>query len=157
MQHKTAANFSKIAGCLEAKTALKEVIDYFKNPEKYTSFGARLPRGILIYGPPGTGKTMLARATAGEAGVNFIQASGSEFIEVYIGIGPRRVREIFAQARENSPCILFIDEIESLATSRSLLENATNFESQATINQLLTEMDGFTASENVVVIGATNR
>ena len=129
LRHATNIRFANIAGCVEAKTALEEVIDFFKNPDRYKQIGARLPRGVLIYGPPGTGKTLLAKATAGESGVNFISCTGSEFIEVYIGIGPKRVREIFRQARENSPCILFIDEIESLATKRTILENATNFES----------------------------
>ena len=129
LRHRINTRFSSIAGCNDAKLALQEVIDYFKDPKRYTAFGARLPRGLLLYGPPGSGKTLLAKATAGESNVNFISCSGSEFIEVYIGVGPKRVRDIFNQARENSPCILFIDEIESLATKRTLLESATNFES----------------------------
>jgi len=129
LRHATNIRFANIAGCFEAKNALQEVIDFFENPMRYKKIGARLPRGVLLYGPPGTGKTLLAKATAGESGVNFISCTGSEFIEVYIGIGPKRVRDIFRQARANAPCILFIDEIESLATKRTMLENATNFES----------------------------
>ena len=156
MRHQTAVTFADIAGNQDAKIALQEIIEYFKNPEKFLRVGAKLPRGVLLYGPPGTGKTMLAKATANEAGVNFIQTTGSEYIEIFVGVGAKRVREIFAQARENSPCILFIDEIESLAMKRESGSDKANLEHLTTINQLLTEMDGFVGSEKIVVLAATN-
>lgn len=156
MQHQTLVTFKDIAGNTEAKLALQEIIEYFKNPEKFERLGAKLPRGVLLYGPPGTGKTMLAKATATEAGVNFIQTTGSEYIEIFVGVGAKRVREIFAQARMNSPCILFIDEIESLAMKRESGPDKANLEHLTTINQLLTEMDGFIGSEKIVVLAATN-
>ena len=156
LEHKTNIRFKDIAGNYEAKQALAEIIDYFKQPERFVEMGASLPRGVLLFGPSGTGKTMLAKATACEAGVNFIECSGSEFIEMFVGVGARRVRDIFQQARENSPCILFIDEIECLAIKRGFISDRSNMEHHTTLNQLLTEMDGFRKTENIVVLGATN-
>lgn len=157
LEHKTNIRFKDIAGNFEAKQALMEIIDYFKSPERFTEMGASLPRGVLLFGPSGTGKTMLAKATACEAGVNFIECTGSEFIEMFVGVGARRVRDIFQQARDHSPCILFIDEIECLAIRRGFVSDRSNMEHHTTLNQLLTEMDGFRRSENVVVLGATNK
>ena len=156
MQHQTSVTFQDIAGNTEAKNSLQEIIEYFKNPEKFLKVGAKLPRGVLLYGPPGTGKTMLAKATAAEAGVNFIQTTGSEYMEIFVGMGAKRVRDTFAQARKNSPCILFIDEIEGLAMRRDSGSDKANLEHLTTINQLLAEMDGFIGSEQIVVLGATN-
>ena len=157
LEHKTNIRFKDIAGNFEAKQALMEIIDYFKAPERFVEMGASLPRGVLLFGPSGTGKTMLAKATACEAGVNFIECSGSEFIEMFVGVGARRVRDIFQQARENSPCILFIDEIECLAIRRGFISDRSNMEHHTTLNQLLTEMDGFRKADNIVVLGATNK
>jgi cell division protease FtsH len=156
MNHRTSVTFGDIAGNVEAKKSLQEIIDYFKFPEKYLKMGAKLPRGVLLYGPPGTGKTMLAKATASESGVNFIQTSGSEYMEMFVGVGAKRVRDIFQQARSNSPCILFIDEIETLAIKRGAGSDKANLEYLSTLNQLLTEMDGFVSSDKIVVLGATN-
>lgn len=157
LEHRTNIRFKDIAGNFEAKQSLMEIIDYFKAPERFVEIGASLPRGVLLFGPPGTGKTMLAKATACEAGVNFIECSGSEFIEMFVGVGARRVRDIFQQARENSPCILFIDEIECLAIRRGFISDRSNMEHHTTLNQLLTEMDGFRNADNIVVLGATNK
>lgn len=157
LEHKTNIRFKDIAGNYEAKQALAEIIDYFKQPQRFVDMGASLPRGVLLFGPSGTGKTMLAKATACEAGVNFIECSGSEFIEMFVGVGARRVRDIFQQARENAPCILFIDEIECLAIKRGFISDRSNMEHHTTLNQLLTEMDGFRKTENIVVLGATNK
>jgi len=156
LEHTTNINFADIAGNERAKQDLKEIIQFFKHPEKFQKVGATLPRGVLLYGPSGTGKTMLAKAVATEAGVNFISASGSEFIEMYVGLGARRVREVFAQARENKPCILFIDEIDSLAMKRGTVSDKSGMEYHSTVNQLLSEMDGFASSDEIVVLGATN-
>jgi ATP-dependent metalloprotease FtsH len=157
LEHKTDVTFASIAGNHEAKQSLQEIINFLKFPDRFRNVGASLPKGVLLYGPSGTGKTMLAKATAGEAGVNFIQASGSEFIEVFVGVGARRVRDLFEQARKEAPCIVFIDEIDSLALRRGFVSDRSSVEHHSTINQLLTEMDGFNPSQNIVVLAATNK
>ena len=149
--------FSDVAGCDEAKFELLEVVDFLKNKEKYEEIGAKIPKGVLLEGSPGTGKTLLARAVAGEAGVPFISASGSEFIELYVGVGASRVRSLFEKAKENAPCVVFIDEIDAVGRKRGAGIAGGNDEREQTLNQILTNMDGFTSSEGVVVIAATNR
>jgi len=157
LEHQTGISFKDIAGNQEAKQSLQEIIQFFKNPEKFIKVGATLPRGVLLFGPPGTGKTMLAKAVATEAGVNFIQTSGSEYIELFVGVGAKRVRDVFTQARENSPCIIFIDEVDSLALQRGAMSDKSNMELHSTVNQLLSEMDGFVQSDKIVVLAATNK
>jgi cell division protease FtsH len=157
LKHDTRITFADIGGNVKAKEALSEIIDYFKNPQRYLKVGANLPRGVLLYGPPGTGKTMLAKAVANEAGVNFIQTIGSEFIQMYVGVGPMRIRNLFEKARKNKPCIIFIDEIDSLGMKRSSSSEPSSTEYISTLDTLLAEMDGFTPSDEIVVIGATNR
>ncbi len=149
-------SFEDVAGLEEAKEELREIVDYLARPERYRRLGAKMPRGVLLVGPPGTGKTLLARAVAGEAAVPFVSISGSEFVEMFVGVGAARVRDLFAQARRRAPCIVFIDELDALGRSRSgaLVGNE---EREQTLNQLLVEMDGFEAGEAVVVIAATNR
>ena len=149
--------FADVAGCDEAKYELMEVVDFLKNKEKYEKAGAKIPKGVLLEGSPGTGKTLLARAVAGEAGVPFISASGSEFIELYVGIGASRVRSLFEKAKENSPCVIFIDEIDAVGRKRGAGIAGGNDEREQTLNQILTNMDGFTISDGIVVIAATNR
>lgn len=149
--------FSDVAGCDEAKFELMEVVDFLKDKEKYEIAGAKIPKGVLLEGNPGTGKTLLARAVAGEAGVPFLSASGSEFIELYVGIGASRVRSLFEKAKENSPCVVFIDEIDAVGRKRGAGIAGGNDEREQTLNQILTNMDGFTISDGVVVIAATNR
>lgn len=151
----TNTNFADVAGCDNAKIELEEVVDFLKNPDKYTDMGAKIPRGVLLNGPPGTGKTLLARAVAGEAGVPFISASGSEFVQVFVGVGAARVRDLFRQARENAPCIIFIDEIDAVGRQRG--QGGQNDEREQTLNQLLTEMDGFDGNPGIIVLAATNR
>lgn len=146
--------FKDVAGHKEVKKDLKFLIDFMKNPEKYRKMGARMPKGIIFYGPPGTGKTLLAKAIAGEAKVPFFSVSGSDFVEKYVGVGAKRVRELFKKAREKAPCIIFIDEIDAVGRQRGQTENS---EVDQTINALLTELDGFNSSEGIVVIAATNR
>lgn len=148
--------FSDVAGCDEAKFELQEVVDFLKQPEKFKEVGAKIPAGVLLEGPPGTGKTMLAKATSNEAGVSFIYANGSQFIEVYVGVGASRVRKLFDQAKENKPCIVFIDEIDAVGRSRTS-GFESNSEQDQTINQLLTNMDGFDKNDGIIVMGATNR
>ncbi|CAH8665390.1 unnamed protein product [Schistosoma rodhaini] len=153
---KIGVRFSDVAGCEEAKLEIIEFVNFLKNPTKYEALGAKIPRGAILKGPPGTGKTLLAKATAGEANVPFLSVSGSEFLEMFVGVGPKRVRDMFASARDKAPCILFIDEIDAIGGKRS----GTSFghqERENTLNQLLVEMDGFTTQENVVVLAATNR
>ena len=151
----TNTNFADVAGCDSAKLELEEVVDFLKNPEKYTEMGAKIPSGCLLNGPPGTGKTLLARAVAGEAGVPFISVSGSEFVQVFVGVGAARVRDMFKSARENAPCIIFIDEIDAIGRQRG--SGQSNDEREQTLNQLLVEMDGFDGNPGVITIAATNR
>lgn len=146
--------FNDIAGLKEVKKDLNSIVDFLKNKDKYKKAGAKLPKGIILYGPPGTGKTLISKAISGEANVNFLQASGSDFIEMYVGVGPKRIRELFQKAKNKAPCIIFIDEIDAIGGKRSPNENS---EDRKTINALLTEMDGFSETENILVIGATNR
>jgi len=147
--------FDDVKGCDDAKEELQEVVEYLKNPNKFTKLGARLPKGVLLVGDPGTGKTLLARAVAGEAGVPFFYCSGSSFDELYVGVGPRRVRNLFEDAKKYAPCIIFIDEIDAVGTSRQRT-NSSSYAKESTLNQLLTEMDGFKQNKGIIVIGATN-
>ncbi len=157
----TGVTFADVAGCDGSKLELQEVVDFLKNPQKYEAVGAKAPRGVLMEGPPGTGKTLLAKAVAGEAGVPFLSASGSEFVEMFVGVGASRVRDLFEKAKENAPCIVFIDEIDAVAKKRGGTSGGPrsggNDEQEQTLNQILTEMDGFEGSSGVVVIAATNR
>ncbi len=155
----TGVKFSDVAGVDEAKTELEEIVDFLKNADKYTRLGAKIPKGALLVGPPGTGKTLLAKAIAGEAGVPFFSISGSEFIELFVGVGAARVRDLFEQAKKQSPCIVFIDELDALGKSRGGANGfmGGNDEREQTLNQLLTEMDGFDANTGVIIIAATNR
>ena len=155
-ENETGIKFADVAGEEEAKESLVEIVDLLHNPSKYTEIGAKMPKGALLVGPPGTGKTLLAKAVAGEAHVPFFSISGSEFVQMFVGMGAARVRDLFKQASEKAPCIIFIDEIDAIGRSR---ENGftSNDEREQTLNQLLTEMDGFDSSKGVVIIGATNR
>ena len=148
--------FDDVAGCEESKEELIEVVDFLKNPKKYTEIGGKIPKGVLLVGPPGTGKTLIARAVAGEAGVTFFKMSGADFVEMFVGVGAARVRDLFKQAREKAPCIIFIDELDAIGKSRAGLAS-TNDEREQTLNQLLVEMDGFDASSGVIILAATNR
>ena len=151
-------NFSDVAGCDEAKNELEEIVDFFKDPEKFTNAGAKIPKGVLLEGPPGTGKTLLARALAGQANVSFISVSASEFVQMFVGLGASRVRDLFNNARQNSPCIIFIDEIDAIGRNRGgNMNSGGNEEREQTLNQILTNMDGFDKLTNVVVLAATNR
>jgi len=150
--------FKDVAGCEEAKIEIMEFVNFLKNPAQYTDLGAKIPKGAILTGPPGTGKTLIAKATAGEANVPFISVSGSEFLEMFVGVGPARVRDMFATARKNAPCILFIDEIDAVGRKRGGRNIGGQSEAENTLNQLLVEMDGFnTGSTNVIVLAATNR
>ena len=149
--------FDDVAGQDEAKSALKEIVDFLHNPKKYERIGAKLPKGALLVGPPGTGKTLIAKAVAGEAKVPFFSISGSEFVEMFVGVGAARVRDLFKQAQEKAPCIVFIDEIDAIGKSRNTTGYPTNDEREQTLNQLLSEMDGFDSSKGVVILAATNR
>merc|ERR1712223_1182274 len=150
--------FKDVAGCEEAKIEIMEFVNFLKNPQQYIELGAKIPKGAILNGPPGTGKTLLGKATAGEANVPFISVSGSEFLEMFVGVGPARVRDMFALARKNSPCILFIDEIDAVGRKRGRNVGGGNSEAENTLNQLLVEMDGFnTGQTNIIVLGATNR
>ena len=158
VETKTGVKFEDVAGADEAKEELKEVVDFLKAPERYGRLGARLPKGILLVGPPGIGKTLLARAVAGEAGVPFFSISGSEFVEMFVGVGAARVRDLFEQARKMKPCIIFIDELDSLGRSRTAgIMGGGNDEKEQTLNQLLAELDGFDPREGIVLLAATNR
>merc|ERR1719491_361976 len=153
----TGVTFDEVAGCDGAKLELAEVVDFLKNPEAYTKNGCRIPRGVILDGPPGTGKTLLAKAVAGEAGVPFISISGSEFVEMFVGVGASRVRDVFAQAKKNAPCIIFIDEIDAVARQRGSGQAGGNDEREQTVNQILVEMDGFNGNPGIITIAATNR
>ena len=150
-------DFSKVAGLKEEKEELEEIVDFLKNPNKYIMLGARIPKGILLEGPPGTGKTLLAKATAGEAGVPFFTISGSDFVEMFVGVGASRVRDLFAEAKKNAPCIIFIDEIDAVARRRGTGMGGGHDEREQTLNQMLVEMDGFGVNEGLIVMAATNR
>jgi len=155
--NKTVVTFNDVAGVDEAKMELQEVVEFLKFPEKFNSLGARIPRGVLLVGPPGTGKTLMARAVAGEAGVPFFSISGSEFVEMFVGVGASRVRDLFDQAKRNSPCIVFVDEIDAVGRQRGAGLGGSHDEREQTLNQILVEMDGFDTNTNVIVVAATNR
>ena len=157
MQSTQGIHFSDVAGEDEAKESLAEIVDYLHNPKKYTDAGASMPKGILLVGPPGTGKTMLAKAVAGESNVPFFSISGSEFVEMFVGMGASKVRDLFRQAKEKAPCIVFIDEIDAIGQKRNSGINGGNDEREQTLNQLLTEMDGFESNNGVMILAATNR
>ena len=150
-------NFTKVAGLEEEKEELEEIVDFLKNPQKYTGVGARIPKGVILVGPPGTGKTLLAKAVAGEAGVPFFSISGSDFVEMFVGVGASRVRDLFEEAKKNVPCIVFIDEIDAVARQRGTGMGGGHDEREQTLNQLLVEMDGFGVNEGIIVMAATNR
>ena len=150
-------NFTKVAGLEEEKEELEEIVDFLKNPQKYTGVGARIPKGVILVGPPGTGKTLLAKAVAGEAGVPFFSISGSDFVEMFVGVGASRVRALFEEAKKNAPCIVFIDEIDAVARQRGTGMGGGHDEREQTLNQLLVEMDGFGVNEGIIVMAATNR
>jgi cell division protease FtsH len=157
MEAKTGVKFDDVAGVEEAKEELEEVVTFLKQPERFTAVGARIPKGVLLVGPPGTGKTLLAKAIAGEAGVPFFSISGSEFVEMFVGVGASRVRDLFKKAKENAPCLIFIDEIDAVGRQRGTGIGGGNDEREQTLNQLLTEMDGFEGNTGIIIIAATNR
>ena len=157
MEQKTGVTFRDVAGQDEAKESVREIVDFLHNPGKYTSIGAKLPKGALLVGPPGTGKTLLAKAVGGEAGVPFFSLSGSDFVEMFVGVGASRVRDLFKQAQQSAPCIIFIDEIDAIGKSRDSRYGGGNDEREQTLNQLLAEMDGFDSSKGVLILAATNR
>ncbi|SDE25453.1 ATP-dependent zinc metalloprotease FtsH [Sporomusa acidovorans] len=156
-EDKTKVTFSDVAGADEAKQELEEVVEFLKHPKKFNDLGARIPKGVLLFGPPGTGKTLLARAVAGEAGVPFFSISGSDFVEMFVGVGASRVRDLFEQAKKNAPCIVFIDEIDAVGRQRGAGLGGGHDEREQTLNQLLVEMDGFGVNEGIIIIAATNR
>ena len=151
------ATFEDVAGVDEAKEDLQEIVEFLRDPQRFQKLGGRIPRGVLLVGPPGTGKTLLARAIAGEASVPFFTISGSDFVEMFVGVGASRVRDMFEQAKKNSPCIIFIDEIDAVGRRRGAGLGGGNDEREQTLNQLLVEMDGFEANESIILIAATNR
>eukprot|EP00469_Lotharella_globosa_P010713 CAMPEP_0167785808 /NCGR_PEP_ID=MMETSP0111_2-20121227/8431_1 /TAXON_ID=91324 /ORGANISM="Lotharella globosa, Strain CCCM811" /LENGTH=759 /DNA_ID=CAMNT_0007677097 /DNA_START=38 /DNA_END=2317 /DNA_ORIENTATION=+ len=157
MQPNTGVTFDQVAGNDEAKQELMEIVEFLKNPEKFTKLGAKVPKGVIMEGPPGTGKTLLARATAGEAGVPFVSSAGSEFVELFVGVGASRVRDLFDMAKKNAPCIIFIDEIDAIGRQRGTGIAGGNDEREQTLNQILTQMDGFEGNTGVIVLAATNR
>jgi len=157
MEPQTQVTFGDVAGIDQAKLELNEVVDFLKNADRFTAIGAKIPKGVLLVGPPGTGKTLLARAVAGEAGVPFFSISGSEFVEMFVGVGASRVRDLFEQAKSNAPCIVFIDEIDAVGRQRGAGLGGGNDEREQTLNQLLTEMDGFEGNTGIIIIAATNR
>ena len=157
MEPSTQVTFSDVAGIEGAKLELTEVVDFLKNPDRFTAVGAKIPKGVLLVGPPGTGKTLLAKAVAGEAGVPFFSISGSEFVEMFVGVGASRVRDLFEQAKKNAPCIVFIDEIDAVGRQRGAGLGGGNDEREQTLNQLLTEMDGFEGNTGIIIVAATNR
>ena len=154
---KKKTTFEDVAGAEEEKAELAEIVDFLKQPKKYMELGARIPKGILLIGPPGTGKTLFARAIAGEAGVPFFSISGSDFVEMFVGVGASRVRDLFEQAKKNAPCIIFIDEIDAVGRQRGAGMGGGHDEREQTLNQLLVEMDGFGVNEGIIMIAATNR
>ncbi len=154
---KKKVTFADVAGVDEAKEELQEIVEFLKDPKKYNELGARIPKGVLLYGPPGTGKTLLARAVAGEAGVPFFSISGSDFVEMFVGVGAARVRDLFEQAKKNAPCIVFVDEIDAVGRHRGAGLGGGHDEREQTLNQLLVEMDGFDSNEGIIIIAATNR
>jgi len=155
--HHTNITFKNVAGLQEEKEDLEEMVDFLRNPQKYTQLGARIPKGVILVGPPGTGKTLLAKAVAGEAGVPFFSISGSDFVEMFVGVGASRVRDLFEEAKKNAPCIVFIDEIDAVARRRGTGMGGGHDEREQTLNQLLVEMDGFGVNEGIIVLAATNR
>ena len=155
-ERKTKVTFKDVAGLDEEKQELIEIVDFLKKPKKFLEMGAKIPKGVLLYGKPGTGKTLIAKAIAGEANVPFISMSGSEFIEMFAGLGASRVRKLFEKARKLSPCIVFIDEIDAIGSRRTSSSGAES-ENNQTLNQLLVEMDGFESEETIIVLAATNR
>ncbi|WP_404783864.1 ATP-dependent zinc metalloprotease FtsH3 [Altericista sp. CCNU0014] len=157
MEPQTQVTFNDVAGIEQAKLELSEVVDFLKNADRFTAVGAKIPKGVLLVGPPGTGKTLLAKAVAGEAGVPFFSISGSEFVEMFVGVGASRVRDLFEQAKSNAPCIVFIDEIDAVGRQRGAGLGGGNDEREQTLNQLLTEMDGFEGNTGIIIIAATNR
>ena len=157
MEAKTGVKFADVAGVTEAKEELEEVVTFLKQPEKFTAVGAKIPKGVLLVGPPGTGKTLLAKAIAGEASVPFFSMSGSEFVEMFVGVGASRVRDLFKKAKDNAPCLIFIDEIDAVGRQRGAGIGGGNDEREQTLNQLLTEMDGFEGNTGIIIIAATNR
>ena len=157
MEPSTQVTFTDVAGIEGAKLELTEVVDFLKNPDRFTAVGAKIPKGVLLVGPPGTGKTLLAKAVAGEAGVPFFSISGSEFVEMFVGVGASRVRDLFEQAKKNAPCIVFIDEIDAVGRQRGAGLGGGNDEREQTLNQLLTEMDGFEGNTGIIIVAATNR
>ena len=154
---KVKVTFKNVAGADEAKQELEEVVEFLKHPKKFNDLGARIPKGVLLMGPPGTGKTLLAKAVAGEAGVPFFTISGSDFVEMFVGVGASRVRDLFEQAKKSAPCIVFIDEIDAVGRQRGAGLGGGHDEREQTLNQLLVEMDGFAANEGIIIIAATNR
>jgi cell division protease FtsH len=156
-ENQNAVTFSDVAGCDEAKEEVVELVDFLKDPQKFQKLGGRIPRGVLLVGPPGTGKTLLARAIAGEAKVPFFSISGSDFVEMFVGVGAARVRDMFENAKKQAPCIVFIDEIDAVGRHRGAGMGGGNDEREQTLNQMLVEMDGFEANSGVIVIAATNR
>ena len=157
VEKKTGVTFKDVAGQDEAKESLQEVVDFLHNPQKYTDIGAKLPKGALLVGPPGTGKTLLAKAVAGEANVPFFSLAGSDFVEMFVGVGASRVRDLFKEAQKQAPCIIFIDEIDAIGKSRDTRYSSGNDEREQTLNQLLAEMDGFDTSKGLLILAATNR
>ena len=155
--HQKKVTFKDVAGVEEAKEELQEIIDFLKEPQKFQKLGGRIPKGVLLVGPPGTGKTLLARAIAGEANVPFFSISGSDFVEMFVGVGASRVRDLFEQGKKNAPCIIFIDEIDAVGRHRGAGLGGGHDEREQTLNQLLVEMDGFESNEGVILIAATNR
>ena len=154
----THVTFKDVAGLAEAKVEIEEIVEFLKNPQRYTELGAKIPKGALLVGPPGTGKTLLAKAVAGEANVPFLSTSGSDFVEMFVGVGAARVRDLFKQAQEKAPCIVFIDEIDAVGRARGKNPNmGGNDERENTLNQMLTAMDGFGTNNGVIILAATNR
>src|SRR5471032_272743 len=154
---KSKITFADVAGCDEAKEELREIIEFLKDPAKFQKLGGKIPKGVLLYGAPGTGKTLLAKAVAGEAGVPFFSSSGSEFVEMFVGVGASRVRDLFDQGRKSAPCLLFVDEIDAVGRQRGAGLGGGHDEREQTLNQLLVEMDGFDSKEGVILVAATNR